>query len=292
MAHVQRAGDVRRRQHDAVGFAVPPGGAKAPGRFPTLVDPALDVAGGIGLVHEGAGLYGKGKWGHSSFASKWGQTSVVDAPVRGSMSPWLSVADAENGKAVAPAMGVAPAAPFDDCDGQDLWTPAVPAGNLGNARVMRWRCAGWGIACRLSSLRSGRTPRPLSPSRVHRPCRSPRSQSLRGLIEPRTDAPTAAASPRLLARAACPHSRWLGKSREIRCLAIFSNSRRRWARSHLLAAGTELKTSASPRSSPHQLCPHFLRAGPRGSRRTALPRDRSRCRSHRESCRRAPRTNS
>src|SRR5688572_3038687 len=57
MAHVQRAGDVRRRQHDAVRLTVT-AWRESSGRFPTLVDPAFDVAGGIGLVHEGPGLYG------------------------------------------------------------------------------------------------------------------------------------------------------------------------------------------------------------------------------------------
>ena len=66
VAHVQRAGDVRRRQHDAIGRAFT-GGRECSGSFPTFVDPALDVARGVGLVHEGPGLYRK--WGHSPFAS-------------------------------------------------------------------------------------------------------------------------------------------------------------------------------------------------------------------------------
>src|SRR4029453_10146105 len=57
MAHVQRAGDIRRRQHDAVRLAVT-AWCESSGSFPTVVDPALDVAGSVGLVHEGPGLYG------------------------------------------------------------------------------------------------------------------------------------------------------------------------------------------------------------------------------------------
>ena len=44
VAHVQRAGDVRRRQHDAVGLAVSRRREGARG-FPTLVDAGFDFAG-------------------------------------------------------------------------------------------------------------------------------------------------------------------------------------------------------------------------------------------------------
>ena len=53
----------------------------------------------------------------------------ADAPVRGSMSPWHRYA--VNGKAVAHAMGVAPAALGNGWIGKIWKPPAVPAGNLG-----------------------------------------------------------------------------------------------------------------------------------------------------------------
>src|SRR6185436_1252573 len=67
--HVQRASDVRRRQRDAVRLAVT-ARCESSGSFPTFVDPALDVAGSVGLVHEGPGLYGGRKGGSPHFPAK------------------------------------------------------------------------------------------------------------------------------------------------------------------------------------------------------------------------------
>src|SRR6188768_25709 len=57
MTHVQRAGDVWRRQHDAIAFAITLR-REGPGRFPTLVDAGFDFARCVSLVHEGADYTG------------------------------------------------------------------------------------------------------------------------------------------------------------------------------------------------------------------------------------------
>ena len=53
MAHVQRAGDVRRRNRDGVGRALPAGREPAIG-FPTLVDSPLDLVRRVDLFHRPA----------------------------------------------------------------------------------------------------------------------------------------------------------------------------------------------------------------------------------------------
>ena len=50
VSHVQRAGDVRRRNHDAIGFAVAVR-RKITVVLPTLVDALLDLLWLVGLVH-------------------------------------------------------------------------------------------------------------------------------------------------------------------------------------------------------------------------------------------------
>src|SRR5690606_11138206 len=56
VAHVQAAGDVRRRDHDGVGLAGTLRGEVVV-RLPVLVQGGFDGVGLVGLVHESAGPY-------------------------------------------------------------------------------------------------------------------------------------------------------------------------------------------------------------------------------------------
>jgi hypothetical protein len=60
VTHVQRAGDVRRRQHDAIACAITLR-RECPGSFPTFVDAGFDLARSVCLVHEGADYTGAKK---------------------------------------------------------------------------------------------------------------------------------------------------------------------------------------------------------------------------------------
>jgi hypothetical protein len=73
MPHVQAAGHVRRRDHDAVGRAVAAGGEPAI-LLPALVDTLLDVFGAVGFVAAAASML---LWGNGGFEMPFNASIVL-----------------------------------------------------------------------------------------------------------------------------------------------------------------------------------------------------------------------